>query len=512
MASVRIDLGSLGSYGGTAQGNFGLATYSRPLDVPVTKPDPDETQGVAGTAIFGGIIVPKDRHSKLLGEQRYLTFTDIIANIAIVGASIRYFLAMVAKPEWHMEPADDSEEAKKVAEFVEETLYDMSTPWYRIVRRMAMYWFYGFSIHEWTAKIREDGKWGMKDVEVRPQRTIERWDVDLSGTVFGVIQVSPQTGDQIYLPREKLVYLVDDALDDSPEGLGILRHLVEPASRLKVLQDYEVQGYQTDLRGIPIARMPMQEMDEAVKNGKITLPQAQAYKAVMESFASNHFRTVNAGVLLDSRVYRTQDQAGTPGSVRAWDVELLKGEGGGFAEVNVAIQRITADLARLMGTEHMLVGTAGKGALSLDESKTQTFGTVVESVLEAITEGVRADYVRPICELNGIPKEQWPWPSTDSVQFRDPSELSTVLKDLATAGSPLLPGDEAVDVIRAMLGLPEQPEMDEEVMDAALATKFPSLLPPEPVIVAAPGAAGAVRGAQRKPKRIGGRPGKKKAP
>ena len=60
--------------------------------------------------------------------------------------------------------------------------------WARIVRRAAMYRFYGFSIQEWTAKRRPDGLLTLADVAPRSQMTIERWDMLTDGSIQGVVQ------------------------------------------------------------------------------------------------------------------------------------------------------------------------------------------------------------------------------------------------------------------------------------------------------------------------------------
>ena len=80
---------------------------------------------------------------------------------------------------------------------------DPLTPWHRIVRRLSMYRFYGFSIMEWTAKRRDDGLLTFADVEPRAQRTIERWDVDETGKVMGALQTKPaNAAGDIFAPRE----------------------------------------------------------------------------------------------------------------------------------------------------------------------------------------------------------------------------------------------------------------------------------------------------------------------
>ena len=79
---------------------------------------PYRAQGVSGTPVYGGYVISPEKNPKLVGQQKYATFADILANTSIVAAGVRYFLNIVARPSWSCEPADQSDEAKKAAEFV----------------------------------------------------------------------------------------------------------------------------------------------------------------------------------------------------------------------------------------------------------------------------------------------------------------------------------------------------------------------------------------------------------
>ena len=85
-------------------------------------------------------------------------------------------------------------------------------PWRGVVRKAATYKFYGFSIQEWTAKRLDNGLIGIGRIDARPQSTIERWMRDDVGDIESVWQRSPQNSNEIEIPRDKLIYIVDDAL------------------------------------------------------------------------------------------------------------------------------------------------------------------------------------------------------------------------------------------------------------------------------------------------------------
>jgi hypothetical protein len=433
-----------------------------------TNPGPFSVVGAPGTAIYGGQVVSKEKESRLIGRQKYITFSNMLANVSIVAAGVRYFTNLVAKAEWSVDPADDSSKAEEMAELVEDIMGDMTTPWHRVIKRMAMFTMYGFSVAEWTAKKREDGVIGLLDIEPRSQKTIEKWELDESGTVTGFIQTDPQNGKEIYLPRGKCIYVVDDSIDDSPEGLGLFRHLVKIAERLEKYELLEHWGFETDLRGVPVARGPFTDMEVMVQNGTLSRAQATALKAPMLDFIENHNRSPELGMLLDSKTYQTTDERSTPSPVKQWDVELLKGEPQGMEEVAAAIERLNREMARILGVEQLLLGSDSAGSHALSRDKTQAFGLMVDSALKEIKEVMERDLLDTLWSLNGWDEDLKPSFKIEKIQYRDIEQVTGALEQLARAGATMDINDPAVNEIRAILGLSDAPEQEEVDMDLAL--------------------------------------------
>jgi hypothetical protein len=457
-----------------------LDSIRRPAVPDIDKPvKPTETVGEGGTAIYSGYIQPKEKSADLTGQQRWITFSEILSNVAIVGAGVRYFLNLVGKAGWKVQPSDPKNpEAVELAKKVEEILYGMETPWVRVVRRAAMYRLYGYSVQEWTARLREDGIYALKDIEPRPQPTIERWDTDETGKVIGVVQRSAQTQKEIYIPRGKIVYVVDDSLSDSPEGLGLFRHITPHAKRLMRYEQLEGIGYETDLRGIPVLRAPLAFLQKLVDEKKISAAKRDQIIAPLREFIQNHVRGPETGMLLDSVVYRTTDEKGTPSSVQQFMVELLKGDAAGLKEIADAIRRLISSIAQILGVEHLLLGQTGdRGSFALARDKTQNFFLIVDSVLRELAESFEKDVVLRVFELNGWNVDLLPTLKPEPIKFRDLEQLATVLRDLAQAGAPLLPDDPAINEIRDLLGLPRIDEIG-LASDAALrATEVEDNLP-----------------------------------
>lgn len=433
-----------------------------------TPAPPKSTLGVSGAAVFGGFLDLREDDKDLQGSKRYKTFSDMLANCSIVGAGVRYYLGLIGKAGWKVEPADETPQAEELAELIDKILFsDLNTPWNRVVRRAAMFRFWGFSIQEWTAVSRDDGNIGLLDVEPRPQVTLERWDLDPTGQVFGVFQRSPQTQQEFYLPRSKLVYIVDDSLNDSPEGMGLFRHMAEGARRLKRYQQLEGWGYESDLRGIPIGRAPLAELRRLEAAGTITAEDRIAQEKGLTDFLKSHIKNPSLALLLDSIPYTTEDEKQAPSRIRQWDVELLKSEATSHEAVAKAIERITRETARIMGVESLLLGERGTGSLALSRDKTQQFGLLIDGALSEVSESFEADLINPIFALNGWPVELKPTLKTEAIRYRDINDITESLRALAEAGAPITTADEAALEIFDLLGL-TRPNVDAMITDAAI--------------------------------------------
>ena len=325
-----------------------------------------QSMGVPGTALYGGYIVSKEKDRDLSShERRYVTYSDILTNTSVVAAGVRYFLNMVSSSGWSFKSAE-GDGGDQYSELLESILTDDPlTPWHRIIRRASMFRFYGYGVQEWVARKRDDGVVTFDDIMPRPQASIERWDVNDDGSVNGIMQTSPQTGKELYIPRPKLLYIVDDSLSDSPEGLGIFRQLVSPSRRLLRYENLEGFGFETDLRGIPIGYAPFTELAAMVKDGTIDEEQRQRIEKPILDFIKGHIKTPETGLLLDSKVYESQDDAGRPSNVRQWMVELLQGSSNSFTENAAAIERLNREMARIMGVEQLLLGASSTGSFCL---------------------------------------------------------------------------------------------------------------------------------------------------
>lgn len=417
------------------------------------KSSPKKMQGVGGAVIYGTQLQDGERSPELSGNRKYKTYSDNLANVAIVAAGVRYFLRTLAGANWIFEAADESQEALDYAQKTEDILHDMETPWHRVVRRAGAYVFWGFSIQEWASKVREDGSIGFADIAPRPQSTIWGWKLDDNGRLEYVEQQDPNTFEIKQIDRWKIIYVVDDSLNDSPEGLGLFRHVAATAKVLKRYQQLEGYGYESDLAGVPVIRAPYAEMDDMINEGEMSAEGKAAALKPLTDFIQNRIKNPQLGLALDSQTYATDAESPSITGVYKWDVEIIKGGSQGFKEIADAINRLTMDLALILGCEGLLVGINGRGAQSLSEDKSRTFAVMVDSALKELAETFKKDIIDRLWILNGWPDDMKPKLKPEPAKNRDVKDIFAAISDLASAGVPLTREDEAVNELMDALGL-----------------------------------------------------------
>lgn len=433
--------------------------------------------GVGGAVVYGGYLQQPGGEYKpgLHGAMRWRKATELLADVSIIAASVRFSLNLIARPSWKAEPSSDKPEAKAAAEFAESILHGTDTSWSRTVRRSGTFRYHGFGFHEWTALRRDDGRIGIRSIEPRPQHTIVRWDRDANGSVVGVWQRDPQNGREIYLPREKLVYLVDDMLTDSPEGMGWYRHLIDPANALLRYLKLEKTGFSRDLVGIPVGRAPISAINALIgkkmipdgKGGERLFTEADAKEMIrgMAEFVTLNTKEPDTGILIDSQPFTGKTDTGTTVSTALqWGLELLTGTPTSIEALGNSIRRLSFDMALIMGTESLLVGREGEGSRALSEDKSRNLYLTANAALGDMAEAYDRDLLGPVWALNGLDPELRPKLRTEDVSFKDAAEIAKMLADMANAGAILAPDDPAIDDVRDLAGISRQPLMTPERM------------------------------------------------
>jgi hypothetical protein len=456
-----------------AQSRFSRTRTNKPESTEVAGPrrrSPSDftSLAVSGTPSYDGHPVTLERDGRLIGKNRYSTFLNTILNSDVAAIAVRALLILIADIKWKMEPGKgkketDGDEQTSTAEpeavewanIFESMLFeDLRTPWSMHVRKLAMHFYLGFAWLEWQAKKRDDGLIGFYDLfEVSPL-TLEGWDLDRNGDVHGIVQSCPLTGELKYISRAKSIYLVDAAFaQGDPAGVGVIRHIVRKVRELEALEQIEKDGYENDLRGVPWARAPLGAIDDQQK----TPEEKAAILKPLNDFIAGTTKKRSLGIMMDSAVYQSQDEKGTPSSAKMVDAGIMVGGGTGHDHINNAINRKTQEIARPMFAVGFTLGD-GAGNRALAEATQEFFATLVNSIASDIAAAANRDAIPALGELNDVPPDQLPRLVPGAVTLGDVAKVATMLVSLNLAGAKFEPDDPAFDVVRERAKLPPVPK------------------------------------------------------
>lgn len=426
------------------------------------KVSPYKEVGASGTSVISGYVYDRERNPKLKGTKKYEYFEDLLSNVSIISAGVRFYTTLISSTEWKFEPADDSALAQEYADFYNRILGEMQGTWQQTIRSSSLFIFNGFAAIEKTAKLLDDGKIGIHSLESRPCRTFVRWDVDDNGNINGLVQTRPNSGEEIYIPRSKLILLQDQLLSDSPEGFGLFRAVAESADRLKAMQLMERISSERNLSGIPIARAPLFALDAAVTAGEITEEQKAAALQGLSDMVTIIRKGEQTGMILDSKPYDSvSDTSRNISSTPQWGIELLTANSSGLVELDVVIRRLNMEIARILGVEMLLLGDGSTGSMALSQDKTKSLMLSINSSIKDIEAQFQKDLVPWIGDLNSFDPELLPRLVGSEVSAREISDLIAAMRDLSAAGLTLNRDDEASRELFQILGLtPLDPDLE----------------------------------------------------
>lgn len=427
--------------------------------------------GSDGVIAPSGYLFSGERHPDLSGSSKWARYDNLIANIATVATAMRVWLDLAGSVKWIVqEKTGGGADAKRCAELVHDGLIaaHMPKPWRSVVKRQAMKKFRGFALHAKGTKRNRDGAVIIAELAHRPQWTIERWIKPTETDPWtGVIQRT-RMGATFTIDRRDLFYSVEDALTDAPDGVGLLRHLVEVERVFTRYRQLQGIAFDTDINGVPLGRAPLSKLAElAVTEGGISKDDPDAIAAWVRARVSpiseliEHRVVVpNRSLLLDSLPYYSVEPDGSqrPSGIYEWSVDTIKSIIGSIPELRQAINDLNREMARLMCAEWLLMGD-GEGARAVHTDKTAMFGAVINACLDDIADDATRDLARWIVAANGYdPEICTPTLVHEPVPTQSVREAAETLALLAKAN--LLPTDEAIDVLRERMDLPPAPEVD----------------------------------------------------
>lgn len=432
----------------------------------IAKAAKNRPPGSDGVVAYGGYISSGEGNAALTGRQKWVTYANAIHE-AVVGTGVRLFGNLLAGTEWHCEPNEHGgKDADRGVEIVTEGLIgaQLGKPWSAIVRKAALYRLFGFSLHATSLKRRNDGLIVYSDIAHRPQHTIETWHRVDECSAWESVGQRTNAGTVFDIPLDECLYLVDDTLTDSPEGVGLLRHVIELVRRLGHYQRLEGKAFFEDMGGIPIARAPIEQIVGSLE-GTEASTRVTSMTQNLQDAVRRRVKTPEEvqWLMLDSATYQGSDP-NTISGIQKWGIEILKSETHGIAEVNTVIQRLQLEIARVLTTEFSMVGGGDSaGSFGMHEDKTAMFAWNLETTATEVGDAATRQLARRLVAANGLdPDTCTPRLVHAPISTESILTVTQALANITASG--MQHDDPAIPVLRKRMRLPPPPDRDAELM------------------------------------------------
>ena len=424
--------------------------------------------GVSGVVQYGGIIYSEDYDRAWQGEEADRTIRRML-NDPVIGAAILGAEMIIRRVAWRVDPADDSDEAEEVAEFVTSCLSDMTGFWPGdTMARILTYLGWGWSVLSVGYKQRtgrdgdppsqyNDGLIGWDSWNLIPQQTRGGWKFDDRGRVTGLVQLDPASFKEHVIPIERCLHFRFGNRTNSPEGLTPLRTAFDAWYRKNRIQVIEGIGIERDLAGLPLMRIP--GADIQARN--------EVFSAAQQIVTSIR-QDAQAGLVLSS----DKDDSGN----YYQEFDLVNSGGGRSINTDTIIRRYANEIVTVFLANVLRTGQDSVGAYSLAETQSGLMQLGLGAQLDVIGDVINSQELPRLMALNGFKPELQPVINHDNIENADLAKLGTYLGALASAGI-LIDTPELRVFVHDVAGIPVPPvdelkaDMERQQKEAEAAAK-----------------------------------------
>ena len=424
--------------------------------------------GIAGDNTHNGQIRADEFLPELRGKRAIRKYREMRDNDSTIGAVMYATEQVLRDVDIKVMPANETEEAKREAEFVESVFTDMDHTLDDHVSEALSSLTYGFAWFEVVFKRRSgpnsrsdksrskftDGRIGVRKIASRAPWTISKFDVDQkTGDVLGVHQEGSGFNNTSYIPTRKSLYYRTTAINNDPSGRSILRNAYTSYEYLNNLQSIEAIAVERELAGIPVARIPAEYLSPDATSGQA------GFVANLQQILRDVKFNEQGYIVLPSDTYPDKD--GSPTNQRLVDVELMASNGKRNIEIDPIVKRYQHDIARSVLSEFLMLGGGNTGSYALSKSKTDLFLRALESYIQAIVDVLNKQLVERLWELNGLNYDLMPTIVAGDVAPHDLREIAAFLRNLNGANIDVSSHPEVIQDLMDIAELNYDPDVGE---------------------------------------------------
>lgn len=452
-------------------------------------------RGSTGLPVYGGRVYDEIL-DELAGDRGRRIFREMSEQDPIVGGVLLGIEMLSRQVAWKMKPADDTDEAKAIADFVDECLTDMTPSWENTLSEILSMLVYGWSWMEIIYKRREglklndnlhssrfdDGKVGWAGWSIRSQESLDHWmysDPDNEeGEIRAMVQMAPPKFKTNVIPRAKSLHFTTRSRRENPEGISILRNSYRAWFMKKNIEAIEGIGIERDLAGLPVLWAPARLLS---KNANA---EEKALLAHLQTIVTSIKRDEQEGIIMPLSYDENQNEQ--------YKLELLSTGGDRQFDTNAIISRYDERIAMSMLADFILMGHQAVGSYALSTTKTGLFSTALGAILDLMSAEINQQAIPRLIRLNGKPLKLTPSLQHGQIEAADMGKLGAYLKALADSGMPLWPDSALHKYVLEQAGLPSDPGAGEYPLPGEgeegadgqlpLPAPLPTTKPPQPAL------------------------------
>lgn len=375
--------------------------------------------GSTGTELYSGNF-----------QEEYLsTFQDMPEGIDIYDKmrrsdyQLQMLLSAVKNPilaaSWGVEPVDDSEEEREIAEFVKYCLFDnmgytdgsKKKSWREFLTEALTAMEFGYSLFEPVYKVvMNDPVWGnyigVRDIAYRSQKTIYEWHLHKNGAIKSVRQLAQ--GDlavDVQIPGENLMPITFKKEGDNYEGISMLRPIYGNWFRKNFYFKVQAMGIERAATGILTGIVPASASNDAGQMSLMTrmLKKYTSHQSTYMVIPENYSIQVTK---IDF------DAEAVEKAIDSEDRRMSKSFLAGFLEL----------------------GMGGQSGVNLGKDLSTLFLNGIEIYSETIADAVESNIVKKLVDAKFGRRQKYPQVKATDINNKNGKERAEVAALLKNAG------------------------------------------------------------------------------
>lgn len=435
-----------------------------------------EMYGISGLTRYGAISrVYEEFLRELQGPAGMKSYREMMDNDPITGAILFAAQHLCRKVSFKFKPADDSNQAREVADFVGGAVFDdLESAWPDTLSEILTMLPFGWALMEFNLKRRmgmgdfnlglpmqdpgvalgtgypvtpqapsrfDDGKIGFRSWSLRSQETLFMWEFDQESNATCMQQMAPPDFRIRRVPVAKSFLFRTQVAKNNPEGRSVMRNAWTSYYFKKNLQVFEGIGIERELAGYPIIQMEKPDM-----NNNLPVP---------DIWNPNDPKMV---ILLNrlSKLVRSVRRDEQEGMVLPWwaSFKLLSTGSRRAFSTNDIISRYDQRIAMSMMADFIMLGHEAVGSKALAATKISLFTSALSSFLDTIKAIIDRRATPTLLQFNGIPLELCPTMEHGDVESVNIQELGEFIAKVAGTGFNPLAGFDAQKAVMEAARLP----------------------------------------------------------